>query len=94
MYAAHRVGGRVVGDVVAEVVGADLSDPLVVLVLVINQGGEQMRADDRHLVRGVHAAADDVSEPGVDAFGDGLAERLKTFDGREGAAELLGLRGV
>src|SRR6185312_13225112 len=50
--------------------------------------------DDRELIGGGHAAAGDVAEPGVHAFGDGVPEEGEPLDGRQRAAEPLGLGGV
>src|SRR5690348_65412 len=47
VHAAEPVGGRVGRERVAEVSGPDLADPLVVLVLVVDQGGQQVGGDDR-----------------------------------------------
>jgi len=46
VHAAEPVGGRVGRERVAEVSGPDLADPLVVLVLVVDQGGQQVGGDD------------------------------------------------
>jgi hypothetical protein len=40
------------GKVVTKVLGTDIGgDPLIVLALVVHQGGEQVHATDGHLVR-------------------------------------------
>jgi hypothetical protein len=80
--AAEQVRGRVGRERVAEAVGTDLADPLVVLVLVVDQCGQQMRTDDGQLGGGAHPAGGDVTDTGVDAFGDGVAEGGEPLDRR------------
>ncbi|MBZ3918079.1 hypothetical protein [Streptomyces acidiscabies] len=70
----------------AEVLRPDLADPLVVLVLVVDERDQQMLGDDGHLRGG------DGADAGVDAFGDGVPERAEALDGGQGAAELLRVR--
>lgn len=89
---AIRFGVRRQG--VAEVVGADLADPLVVLVLVVDERGQQVGGDDRHLAGGADLSCRDGSDAGVDAFGDRFAERGQAAHGGQRTAELLGQDGV
>jgi hypothetical protein len=72
---------------VAEVFGTDLADPLVVLVLVVDQRGQQVGPDDGQLGGSADVAGGDVADTGVDAFGDGVPERGEPFDGGQRAAE-------
>lgn len=69
--AAEPVRDGVVRERVAEVLGADLADPLVVLVLVVDERGRQVVVDDGQLGGGTGVSGGAVADAGVDALGDG-----------------------
>src|SRR5699024_5657093 len=92
--ATQGVAVGVVGQGVAEALGADLGDPLVVLVLVVDDRGEHGSGDHGELVGCCDVAGGDGSDAVVDALGDGGSEGTQAVDGRQRAAELLGVGGV
>src|ERR671914_2138512 len=63
--AGYLIGVRIGGKCVTEGAGADFADPLVVLVLVVDQGCQQVGGDEGQLGWGRDSAARDVVHPGV-----------------------------
>ncbi|MFB9484475.1 hypothetical protein ACFFSH_34640 [Streptomyces filamentosus] len=59
------------------------------LVLVVDEREKQVVGDDGELGESADPILSDAPGTGVDAFGDGVAEGGKPFDGQQDAAELL-----
>src|SRR5699024_6052213 len=79
---------------VGEALGGDLGDPLCVLVLVVEVGGARGSGGHGELVGCCDVAGGDGADAVVDALGDGGSEGTQAVDGRQRAAELLGVGGV